>query len=242
MTMKHILRKLSKPIILFLSVVVIGYAFIAMHDGRSTISYQDHLSDVAVTVDGEAVTFEDLAFYILYEERIVEEEARIYNPDSTKDYWNIHTNDTFIQDEAKNAIIGMAIHDELLYELAKENGMDELTEEEEQQLEFSKTDFWEDLMDVQWDRLPTDEDTINAQILKAAIAEKYQNYLGTTQGPSIAAYKYDGYYYSLIEDEHDVDINDELWDRFVVGDITLYHDSTNFINGLTDAEKEEKQK
>ena len=76
----------------------------------------------------------------------------------------------------------------------------------------------------------------------AAIAEKYQNKLAQENGPSQAAYKYDGYYYSLIRDEHDIKINKKLWDRFVLGDVTLVHTKINYINGLTDADKEKSKK
>lgn len=234
-------QRLIKSAILCICVVVVGYAMLTLQEGRSKLVYSDHLSDTAVTIDGEEISFEDLAFYILYEERVIEEEARVYNPDSTKDYWNLHTNGSFIQSEAKDVVMGMAIHDRLLYQLAVAEGMDTLTEAEEQELENAKTDFWEDLLDIQWQKLPCDEDTINNQIYIAAIAEKYQNYIAKENGPSQAAYKYDGYYYKLIRDEHDVQINNKLWNRFVMGDITLHHEGINYINGLTDEDKEEKE-
>ena len=236
-----IIQKLTKPIVLILCVAVVVYALVSMEGGRGPISYNEHLEDTVVTIDGDAVTFEDLAFYILYEERKVEEQARIYNPDYTKDYWNIHTNDTFIQSEAKTVVINMAIHDHLLYKLAVEEGMDTLTEAQEEELEFAETDFWEDLLDIQWEKLPCSEEVINEQIRIAAIAENYQNWLAQENGPSQAAYKYDGYYYALIRDQHEIKINDKLWNRFVMGDVTLEHTKINYINGLTDADKKKSE-
>ena len=135
--------------------------------------------------------------------------------------------------------MGMAVHDYIFYELGVEQGFDELTADEEEQLQFAITDFWEDLLDCQWDRLPCSEEEINNQIRIVAVAEKYQNYIAEQEGPSVAAYKYDGYYYSLIEEEHDVEINEKLWDRFVMGDITLYHGNVNFINGYNDEQSDE---
>ncbi len=234
-------NKLVKLILLLLCVGVIVYAFLTMNTGRGPISYQDHLEDVAVTIDGKPVTFQDLAFYILFEERKVEEQARIYNPDSTKDYWNLHTNDTFIQEEAKDVVMGMAIHDHLLYQLAVSEGMDKLTAGEEDELQFAITDFWEDMLDQQWEHMPCDKAIIEDQLRVVAIAEKYQNHLAKEQGPSQAAYKYDGYYYSLIRDEHKITINKKLWNRFVLGDITLKHTKINYINGLTDADKKKEE-
>ena len=233
-------NKLVKPIVLILCVAVMVYALLTMGNNRAKLNYQEHLEDTAVTVDSEEITFQDLAFYILYEEGKIEEQARIYNPDYTKDYWNLHTNDTFIQLEAKEVVLGMAVHDHLFYQMAVAEGMDTLTEEEEQELEYRMTDFWEDLLDIQWEKLPCSEETINEQIRLAAIAEKYQNYLAEELGPSQAAYKYDGYYYQQIMEQHQVKTNDKLWDRLVLGDITLSHGKLNYINGLTDEDKKKK--
>ena len=234
------INKLVKPIVLILCVAVMVYALLTMGNNRAKLNYQEHLEDTAVTVDSEEITFQDLAFYILYEEGKIEEQARIYNPDYTKDYWNLHTNDTFIQLEAKEVVLGMAVHDHLFYQMAVAEGMDTLTEEEEQELEYRMTDFWEDLLDIQWEKLPCSEETINEQIRLAAIAEKYQNYFADELGPSQAAYKYDGYYYQQIMEQHQVETNDKLWDRLVLGDITLSHGKLNYINGLTDEDKKKK--
>ena len=234
------INKLVKPIVLILCVAVMVYALLTMGNNRAKLDYQEHLEDIAVTVDSEEITFQDLAVYILYEEGKIEEQARIYNPDYTKDYWNLHTNDTFIQLEAKEVVLGMAVHDHLFYQMAVAEGMDTLTDEEEQELEYRITDFWEDLLDIQWEKLPCSEETINEQIRLAAIAEKYQNYLAEELGPSQAAYKYDGYYYQQIMEQHQVKTNDKLWDRLVLGDITLSHGKLNYINGLTDEDKKKK--
>ena len=64
-----IIKKLLKPIVLLLCVGVMIYALFTMEIGRDPIDYFEHLEDTAVVVDSETVTFEDLAFYILFEER-----------------------------------------------------------------------------------------------------------------------------------------------------------------------------
>lgn len=234
------IQTILKPMIIIMCVAIVVYALITMGVGRGPLDYNAHLSDTAVTIDSEEVTFQDLAFYILYEEGKIEEQAKIYNSDYTKDYWNLHTNDTFIQLEAKEVVMGMAIHDHLFYQLAVAEGKDTLTAEEEQELQNRITDFWEDLLDVQWEHLPCDQEIINQQIRLAAIAEKYQDQLAKEVGPSQAAYKYDGYYYSQMLEQHNVKINKKLWDKLVMGDITLSHSKLNYINGLTDEDKKKK--
>ena len=237
--MKEKRARIVKIFILILCVLTLGFAFMKYQGTRARVDYAKQKEEVVATVDGKSLVFEDLAFYILYEERVVEEQARIYNPSSTKDYWNIHTNDTFIQSEAKDAVINMAIHDELYYQLAVKEGIDELTTLDKRDLENAKTDFWEDLLDEQWEKLPASEDVINAQIEKIAIAEKYEIYIANENNDTLASYKYDGYGYSQLLKEHEVSI-EKIWDRFVMGDITLTHKKFNAINGFEHEKKKEK--
>lgn len=230
-----------KPMVLLICVGVMLYAFLTMGNGRGPLDYWEHLDDTAFTIDDEEVTFEDLAFYILFEERKVEEQARIYNKDYTKDYWNIHTDDKFIQTEAKDAVLNMAVHDYLFYQMAVDEGMDKLNGVEQIELEGSISDFWEDMLDVQWEHLPCDEETINNQIRIAAVAEKYGDYLAKENNTSKASYRYDGYYYSQILEKHNLKVNNKLWKKLVLGDITLAHGRINYINGLTDEDKKKSK-
>ncbi len=119
----------SKPISksrIILLIVLIPIAVISIYsatiigDTRGKIDFANNLDLVAATVDGEDILFEDLRFYILFEEQKVERLARIYNPDSPKDYWNSHTNGEFVDVTAKEAVLEMAIHDHIMYKMAIE--------------------------------------------------------------------------------------------------------------------------
>ena len=90
-----------KNVAMIILFVVVCFGLNARQQNKKQLDYFEHLDDVVVTVDGEEVTMRDLGLYILYVERNVEEEAVVYNRKSTKDFWNIHTNDTFIQLHAK---------------------------------------------------------------------------------------------------------------------------------------------
>lgn len=229
------LRKLIRPAVFCILLFGVGRSLMVRSEMREKLVYTEHLKDVAVSVDDKGITFEDLAFYILYEECTIEQQAMIYNGNSTKDYWNLHINGTFVQDAAKEAVLDMAVHDEVLSRMAETEGM-KLTDEELQALENRTADFWEDLLDGQEDRMPVDKEIINLQIEKVALAEKYQNYLAEEKGPSKAAYNFDGYYYEQILNEHKIKINNKLCDRLVMGDITLYHDKVNYVNGVNGEE------
>ena len=113
-----IVRYIFMAVILFLAM----YFAKKNYDNRISIVYSEHLDDIVATVDDTEITFRDLALYITYEERIVEEEAYIYNSKRTRQFWNLHTNHSFIQNQVKQAVLDMAIHDKLFYDLAiKEN-------------------------------------------------------------------------------------------------------------------------
>ena len=206
-------------------IAALGVAVLLSHQNRQYLVYSENLDAVAVKVDVQELTLRDLAFYVLYEEQNVEEKALVYDAENTRAFWNVHTNQVFVQTDAKDAAMDMAVHDYLFYNAALENGL-ALNEEEKQALEQRRTDFWEDLYDVQKDNLPVDYEVINDSMRKIALAEKYQMLLATETGKTFAGYSYDGYDYEQWLKENDVKIkvNKKVWDRINFGNVTLVHD------------------
>ncbi len=222
-----------------LVLLIVGIAAYYSYQERGAIDYAAHLDDVALTVDGQDLTLRDMTFYVLYEERQIEEQAIIYNSDSTKDYWNLHVDGIFISVDARKTAAGMAAHDTIFYNEAMEMGL-ALTEEEEAYLANEITDFWEDLYDIQLERLPVDEETINESIRRMALAQKYQVFIASENDRLYHEYDWDGYDYELlVEESHDIEINKSIWNRVQMGEVTLHHDSVSYINGLSDEERQE---
>lgn len=198
--------------------------------------YQDHLGDVAFSVDGHDVTLEDLSFYILYEEKQVEDQATIYNPDNTRDYWNTHIDGQWISVAAKTAVADMAIHDIIMYNLARDNYV-VLSSEEKSKIRSKQEDFYEDLYDSQRERLLTDRENINDTIERIAIGQKYQAKLAEEENCNSFDYDYDGRKYEKMLKKHKVVYNDEVWDKVKLGNITLVHTKVHYINGLSKEEE-----
>lgn len=182
--------------------------------------FADSGAKVAAEVDGEEITLEDMAFYIAYEEGVVEEQAIAYNPENTRDYWNAYSNGTFVQVRAKQAAIDMAMHDEIFYRLALEYDV-ELNEEEQQYLENDQADFWSDLTDEQKESLGVGEEVLNRTMQKMAIAEKYQYLLAAMNEVDYDDYSIDGDAYQELLKEHDCKINEKVWERVNFGRITV---------------------
>ncbi len=223
-------KYLRLALVLVISAALILWGFYTWQS--RSVEYADCLTMVAFTLNGEEVTFAELGFYVLYEEREVELLAQVYNPENTRDYWNLHVDGVFISVQAKETIQQMAIHDELFYQLAKAEGL-ELTDEEEEALANAEMDFWMDLLDDQLENMPVSDEYITEALRHIAYAEKYQTLLAERTGYTYASYNWDGYYYEELLAEQSLVINKKLWDKISVGNITLNHGSASYINGLT---------
>ncbi len=221
--------------LLRVSVMVVFMGFLFMYAVRRNsmiqpIDYSEHLSDVAVSVDERQLTLRDLSFYVLYEEMTIETEAEVYNKKNTRDFWNLHSNGIFFKAAAKKCVMDMAVHDDLFYHEAKDAGM-ELSAEDRDILKNSYNDFLDDLFLVQCDSPLYDEELIFETMEHIALAEKYQGYLADRDQTTYAAYGYDGYDYNNYIEEHNIKINDAVWDRVSIGDNTLIHKSASGVNG-----------
>ncbi|MDD6428642.1 hypothetical protein [Candidatus Weimeria sp. HCP3S3_B5] len=201
-----------------ITALIVGGLYQGLTRSRDLI-YKDHLDDTAAVVDGEKLTFRDLAFYVTYEENQVQKSALAYDPEKPWDYWDSNLGGKFVVSEAKRASINMAIHDRILLRMAEDSGT-ALTTEEKKQLENRTTDFYEDLYDDQRENLPVSYQTINRTISDIAIAEKYQRELAEKNDDTFASYSFDGKAYKRLRKKHDVKISDSWW-RIRMGRITL---------------------
>ncbi|MGN0240698.1 MAG: hypothetical protein ACI4CS_03335 [Candidatus Weimeria sp.] len=187
---------------------------------NSDFIYKDHLSDTAVTVDGKAMTFKDLAFYVVYEEYQVQKSAYAYDYDKPQNYWNSHVNGKFISIEARNTAMDMAVHDRILLTMAQSDGV-VLSTDERKELENRRTDFYEDLYDDQTERLPVSYSTLNSAMEDIAVVEKYQTQLAKEQNDTYASFGYEGKNYRAILKKHSVEVNKKLWSKVPMGRVTL---------------------
>lgn len=214
--------------------VVLGYG---TWKSRQEIEYSSCLKETAFTANGEKVKMSALGFYILYEEGEIEKQAQIYNSENTKDYWNLRMDGKFVQSRAKDNIMNMAVHDALFYQEAKKKNLT-LNAKEERAYRNVVSDFWMDLLDIQLEKMPLSEEFVIESIQKKALSEKYQQLLAEKNKKSFAAYDWDGYAYKEWLKEQDVEINNKIWKRIPVGDITLEHGTPNYINGQDKKESE----
>lgn len=207
---------------LLLLVVIVTFISIRTGNQKQYLNFAESLDKAAVTVDGQEMTLQDLAFYIAFEEQQVEKDAYVYNPEDTSEYWNLYSNGTFIRKAAKKTALDMAVHDKIFYEMACEAEI-ELDEQEEKRLANSQYDFWSDLEEEQLVWLGVSREVLNESLRKLAIAEKYQSIYAQMQNDSMEDYSFEGEKYKELLENHEVTVLDEVWDYVHFGFITVHH-------------------
>ncbi len=216
----HIRILIVTGIVFALALVV----FLRSGAGRNkTFIFNKNLNLQIMTVDDTPFTLEDIAFYIAYEEMKVETDAYVYNPENTNQYWNVHTNGSFVRAAAKQHVIDMAVHDYIFCSIADEKKI-VLDVSEEKDLEYSKTDFYEDITDEQLQRLGVDKEKLDESMYNVAMAEKAQKVVSEEEdilydNLDAQAATYEELYLS----KHKVKLDKELWDKVDFGNVILEH-------------------
>lgn len=217
--------KIVAAILVFAFIIYVAYDKLA---NIGTIDYRKYNKRVVLTVDGEEVTFSDMAYYFLRRERDVEEEAIVYNPSSPKDYWNTRNKGVILSAKIKKDTLDMVIHDTIMYNLSKKAKV-KLNLREQTFFYNERADFWDDLFDAQLENLYTTRAVVNITMKKTAISEKYQRTLAKKMGISYERLSYGGDKYKKMLQDHHVKVNKRLWQRVVLGEVTLRHHTVNFV-------------
>ena len=187
---------------------------------KEYLVYNEALDKTAVTVDDVSLTLKDIAFYVAYEEKTVQEQAILYNPDNPRQYWNVYTDGQFVKLTAKQAALDMAVHDEIFYQMAVAEGV-KLDVTEQEYLENDESDFWSDLEDWQREQLGISEEELDSEMEKIALADKYQSIYAEMNQKEYEAYNFNGEAYEALLSEHKYSVNEKVWDRVDFGSVTL---------------------
>ncbi len=210
-----------KFIITMLLAFVVVIAFAVRHNRmRADIVYAKALEESAMTINGESITLKELAFYVAYEEKIVQQQALVYDPENPNAYWNIHEHGEFVGEIAKRTVLEMAAHDIIFYKLAIEEGVT-LSEEEEKYYTNEAYDFCSDLEEGQLESLGVTKDVLYETMRQIALANKYQSILCEAETVNYEDYNFNGDAYAALKKTYEIIVNEDVWDRVDVGDVTL---------------------
>lgn len=185
-----------------------------------TIEFKEHLDETVLELDGRKIPLRELAFYVAYEEQLIQEQALAYDATNPNAYWNTHMNGHFVRVQARNEAMNMAIHDFIFYEMALELGM-ELDQEEIDYATGRSEDFWMDLGATGQARLGITQEELTEDLLRMALAQKYQQLYAAMQNVPEEDYDANGAAYETLLGEHTYKIRDRLWEGVSMGHVTL---------------------
>lgn len=216
-------RKNRLTVVLAIVAIVTGVLAYNAGQSRRDIDYPNQLELVVAKVNDSEITLREFAFYVAYEENIVEEQAVIYNPSDTNKYWNLHIDGEFVRVAARRSAVDMAIHDELFYRMAIQEEIT-LNEKESIRLANSQEDFWSDLCDYDKQlRLGIDREDIDVAMEKIALAQKYQEIYAALNNKSVEEYNFEAETYKSLLEEQRCSVEEELLNKLKFGNITLEH-------------------
>lgn len=215
-------QKVRFTSVLLMVILILGLVSMASGQKRNYLEYPRALDKTVVVVDGRELTLQDIAFYIAYEENLVEQDALLYSPQNTAKYWNLRSKGTFARVKAKEAVLQMAVHDEIFYRMAEMQGV-VLNEQDEAYLLNTQMDFWSDMDEALTGQLGVTEEILNESMRKIALAEKYQYLLAEMEGKAFEEYSLSGEAYQKLLEEHPYEIKEKVWERVHFGTVTVEH-------------------
>ena len=136
------------------SIVLIAVVLVMLMRNNNSMTnarplvYRESLDEVAAQINGETLTLRDMAFYVGYEEYQIQQEALVYDPDDPNRYWSMRVEGGFMNAVARKNAMQMALHDELFYQMAMEEGIT-LDDNDQKHMDNKLEDFWEDLTERQ---------------------------------------------------------------------------------------------
>ncbi|MDD7641575.1 MAG: hypothetical protein PUK75_03675 [bacterium] len=187
---------------------------------QRTITFNEHLDEIVLELDGQEYPLRELAFYVAYEEQLIQEQALAYDASNPGAYWNTHINGHFIRIKAREEAMDQAIHDLIFYGLAQELGM-ELDQEEIDYATGRSEDFWMNLGEQAQNRLGITKEELTEDLLRMALAQKYQQLYAAMNNVPEEDYDASGAAYETLLGEHTYKIRDRLWEEVSMGHVTL---------------------
>lgn len=212
-----------------LSIAICLIAFMYIHYGNKNedFAYNEHLDETVMSImsqDGAVesmnVNLQEMAYYIINVEGDINDMAYQYDSENPKKYWTVKIRTIYnMADYAKDLAFDSCVRDFIYYMEAVKAGL-ELTEEE---LELAADDtkvIMKNLSGKQMDMSDYSEEILYSLEKKLYLATKYVNTL-TEKGYKIADLELDGSYYQELLSLYNIDVNEEVWDKIELGELTI---------------------
>lgn len=228
------IRENKKGLLLFLLVIVLllglNLASI-LYNQANRFVYEEHLSDMAITIDDRPVTLRELGYYVYTVEDFVQKQALLYNPDNPTDYWNTYfsagNSSKHVSAMAKETVYETCICDHVYESMALAEDY-ELTQAEKQQGEEKAKEFLKGLTQKQLDKTGLSLELVTEieqrKILVARFAADYikkadlRGYSGEVEQLLSSS---GSYYKEKILSQHKVEYDTHIRNELKMGHVTI---------------------
>lgn len=221
-------------IICLISIVVLlsGYAVLQKYRvEKNQFRYEEHLSDIVVSVDGQAITLKEFGYYIYEMEAFFQEQAMVYNPDDPVDYWNTHfsagLDSGFVYNYAWDFAVKNCVCDVIYENMAHAENYALTQEEQELAKQYANTVFAE-MNELQKKKLGVDiEDIIKVEERKLLVQRFVVDYakqvdISNYSGTLIEQLSSNGeYFQNYILASHKIVYNEDIEEKIQMGKITV---------------------
>ncbi len=187
---------------------------------QRTVVFNENLDETVLELDGREYALRELAFYVAYEEGVVQEQALAYDADDTEAYWNTHMNGHFMRLWARDMAMDQAVHDFIFYEKALELGV-ELDREEEEYAAGEIDDFWMDLGEYGQSGLGVTREELGEDMMRMALSQKCQQLLAAMRDLPPEDFDVGGAAYEKELESHEYEIKKSVWEGIKMGRVTL---------------------
>ena len=213
--------------ILTIAVCICAFMFIYYGNKGNEFQYNKHLEENVLTIENsdgseEAidVNLQEMAYYIINVEGDINDMACQYDSEHPDKYWLLRIEATYdMKDFAKDLAFDTCVRNNIYYAEAIKAGM-ELTEEELKLASDDARTIMKNLSGKQMDMSDYSEEILYNLEKKLYLATKYVNTL-TENGYKIADLELNGEYYEELLATYSITINDEVWDKVVLGSLSI---------------------
>ena len=219
-------NRLYRKVIIWVVALLMALTVASVRSVNKTIDFSAHLQDTIVTVDDEDVSLQQLSYYIMLCEAKFNAVASVYSPADTLAFWNLHANYTFIRTTAKESAMNTCVRDCIYMHEAGAAGM-KLDESDEQEIDDLLQDTLDGLSYKSRTVTRLNKESLRPILERVYLARKYANSILETgdfseysDSPAVSV-DIGGEYYESICSQHDVEINNKLWDKISLGNITI---------------------
>ncbi len=220
-------NKIIVACILSIAICICAFMFIYYGNKNKDFEYNKHLEENILTISSKddnvssiEVNLQEMAYYIINVEGDIQDMACQFDSEHPNRYWLIKIEPSYdMKDYAKDLAYDTCVRNYVYYMEAVKSGR-ELSQEELKLASDDAKTIMKNLSGKQMDMSDYSEDVLYNLQKKLYLATKHVNAL-LKEGYTIEELELEGSYYEDLLKSYDINVNDDLWDGVVLGNLSV---------------------